>query len=63
MVCLPFLLQYSESRGVRALFAGVKPCLAATAISQAVYFYLYSALRQAVVVGAEGSGGAGGGGG
>ncbi|EFJ47224.1 hypothetical protein VOLCADRAFT_44148, partial [Volvox carteri f. nagariensis] len=42
--------QYSESRGWRSLFAGLQPCLAATAISQAVYFYLYSALRQAIVV-------------
>ncbi|GLC34242.1 hypothetical protein PLESTB_001607100 [Pleodorina starrii] len=40
---------YSESRGWRSLFAGLKPCLAATAVSQAVYFYLYSALRQAIV--------------
>ncbi|GLI67069.1 hypothetical protein VaNZ11_011263 [Volvox africanus] len=40
---------YSVSRGWRSLFAGLQPCLAATAISQAVYFYLYSALRQAVV--------------
>ncbi|KAG2434409.1 hypothetical protein HYH02_012421 [Chlamydomonas schloesseri] len=40
---------YSESRGWRSLFAGLRPCLAATAISQAVYFYLYSALRQGIV--------------
>ncbi|KAG2429786.1 hypothetical protein HXX76_010570 [Chlamydomonas incerta] len=40
---------YSESRGWRSLFAGLRPCLAATAISQAVYFYLYSALRQTIV--------------
>ncbi|GIL85051.1 hypothetical protein Vretimale_9925 [Volvox reticuliferus] len=40
---------YSVSRGWRSLFAGLQPCLAATATSQAVYFYLYSALRQAIV--------------
>ncbi|GFR51480.1 hypothetical protein Agub_g13890, partial [Astrephomene gubernaculifera] len=43
------LFIYAESRGLRALFAGLRPCLAATAISQAVYFYLYSSLRQAIV--------------
>lgn len=43
-------MQYSKSRGWAALFAGLRPCLAATAVSQGLYFYFYSALRQAVVV-------------
>ncbi len=51
VVFLPLLpQQYSSTKGWSALFAGLKPCLAATGISQAVYFYLYSAFRQAVVV-------------
>jgi adenine nucleotide transporter 17 len=40
---------YSRAKGWAALFGGVRPCLAATAVSQAAYFYLYSALRHAVV--------------
>ncbi|PNH11325.1 Mitochondrial substrate carrier family protein Q [Tetrabaena socialis] len=40
---------YSESRGWRTFFGGLQPCLAATAVSQAIYFYLYSKLRQGAV--------------
>jgi len=43
------LLVYSRTKGWGALYAGIKPCIAATAVSQGVYFYLYSAIRQAVV--------------
>ncbi|GAX85544.1 hypothetical protein CEUSTIGMA_g12959.t1 [Chlamydomonas eustigma] len=43
------LLLYGKKKGWSALFAGLRPTLAATAISQGVYFYLYSVLRQAVV--------------
>ncbi|KAG2494995.1 hypothetical protein HYH03_006928 [Edaphochlamys debaryana] len=49
------LLVYSEERGWPALFAGLRPCLAATAVSNLVYFYIYSALRQAVVARQQGS--------
>ena len=44
------LVLYGRTKGWPALFAGLRPCLAATAISQGVYFYLYSASRQAAVV-------------
>eukprot|EP00798_Chlamydomonas_sp_ICE-L_P019102 gene19102-25706_t len=37
-----------HTKGWAAMFPGVFPCLAATAISQGVYFYLYSSIRQAV---------------
>lgn len=43
------LLVYSQTKGWGALYAGIKPCLVATGASQGVYFYLYSAIRQAVV--------------
>lgn len=42
--------QYSKTKGWGALYAGIKPCIAATAVSQGLYFYLYSAIRKAVVV-------------
>ncbi|KAG1661494.1 hypothetical protein FOA52_010209 [Chlamydomonas sp. UWO 241] len=43
------LRAYSRDKGWAALFGGVRPCLAATAVSQAAYFFLYSSLRHAVV--------------
>ena len=49
---LPVTDQFSSTKGWPALFAGLKPCLAATAISQGVYFYLYSTLREMVAVSA-----------
>ncbi|KAK3237187.1 hypothetical protein CYMTET_52715 [Cymbomonas tetramitiformis] len=38
-----------EEEGVSGLFKGVKPAFIGTAISQMVYFYLYSNLRSSVV--------------
>ena len=35
--------------GVRGLFSGLQPALFGTAVSQGVYFYLYSLLRGAAV--------------
>lgn len=43
------LFLYWETKGWKSLFTGLKPNLFATAISQGVYFYLYSALRQGIV--------------
>ena len=37
------------SHGWRSLFAGLRPSLLGTAVSQGVYFYLYSLLRDAAV--------------
>jgi adenine nucleotide transporter 17 len=42
------LLQAVASNGWGSLFSGIGPTLSATAISQAVYFWLYSKLRHAV---------------
>lgn len=38
-----------SSRGWTALYAGLRPSLLGTAVSQGVYFYLYSLLRDAAV--------------
>ncbi len=49
--CCPALaLQYSTTVGWSSLYAGFLPALGATALSQALYFYLYSAARQVIVV-------------
>lgn len=38
-----------KSVGVRGLFSGLQPALLGTAVSQGVYFYLYSLLRDLAV--------------
>uniref|UniRef100_A0A7S0UVS8 Uncharacterized protein n=1 Tax=Polytomella parva TaxID=51329 RepID=A0A7S0UVS8_9CHLO len=38
-----------EERGIKSLFIGLKPSIIGTAVSQAVYFYIYSSLRDVVV--------------
>ena len=43
------------SHGWRSLFAGLRPSLLGTAVSQGVYFYLYSLLRDAAVARAAAS--------
>lgn len=45
---LKALLQAVASNGWASLFSGIGPTLSATAISQAVYFFMYSKLRHAV---------------
>ncbi len=43
------LSQLKRLHGWRELFAGLQPSLAGTAMSQGVYFFLYSTLRQQAV--------------
>lgn len=42
--------QYGNHKGWPSLVAGLPPVLGATAVSQALYFYLYSNIRQNIVV-------------
>jgi len=43
------LYRYLRSHGLLALYSGFRPCVAATVVSSSVYYYLYSAIRSAVV--------------
>ncbi|KAI8471783.1 MAG: mitochondrial carrier [Monoraphidium minutum] len=67
------VIHHSRDKGWRSLYAGLKPSVFATATSQGIYFYVYSALRGATVTAqvaaarrqqrARPGGGGGGGGG
>lgn len=41
--------QLCKESGWRGLYAGIEPALLGTAVSQGIYFYLYSSFRQIVV--------------
>lgn len=41
--------QILQESGWRGLFNGLQPSLVGTAVSQGVYFYFYSALRQLAI--------------
>lgn len=43
------IVEHTRSKGWKALFAGLKPAVVATAASQGIYFYIYSILRQIAV--------------
>lgn len=43
------IVQICRDCGVRGLFRGIEPALLGTAVSQGIYFYFYSGLRQAAV--------------
>lgn len=44
------VVAFAREHSWRALFAGLKPAVAATAASQGIYFTVYSVLRQLAVV-------------
>lgn len=46
---LPCLLQLVSKHGWTGLYRGLEPALLGTAVSQGVYFYLYSSFRQMAV--------------
>ena len=41
--------QTAQTEGIWRLFAGIGPAVLGTSVSQAVYFYFYSLLREAAV--------------
>jgi hypothetical protein len=44
------VILFCRQHSWRALFAGLRPAIAATAVSQGIYFTVYSILRQLAVV-------------
>ena len=47
--CSRVAAQILQESGWRGLFNGLQPSLVGTAVSQGVYFYFYSALRQLAI--------------
>lgn len=45
----PVSTQLCKESGWRGLYAGIEPALLGTAVSQGIYFYLYSSFRQIAV--------------